>query len=73
MKEKTKLKLEDIKIESFVTALDDRMQRNLVGATNDEACDSLDGACDTTNSQCCPIYTEVCCTESTGHMICNAC
>jgi len=76
MKEKTKLKLEDIKIESFVTALEDNMQRNLVGATNYDTCDSLDGGCDSTaDSKCpsCTCLTYTCCTETTGHMLCNAC
>lgn len=58
---KAKLKLDDIKIESFVTSLDEKTQLGLMGATNeDEGCaptgaptcfscasDCVSGACGT--------------------------
>jgi len=80
MKKTEKIKLDEIKIESFVTAADNSDMLKRIGAMGSNGCDSADDACDTTVTHCgctivscgCPTYYN-CCTESTGHMICDAC
>lgn len=54
---KEKLKLEDIKIESFVTLLDDKKSNAIIGATEvDTSC----GNCDEWSTKMPPICTAPC-------------
>jgi hypothetical protein len=75
MKEKkARLKLEDIKVESFITALDENAVNKLIGATDD------DGACGTpvtcvSNSPTCgaTCYTCETCYTSGSQVVCCIC
>jgi hypothetical protein len=59
MKEKAKLKLEDIKVESFITALDENAVNKLIGATDDG---DLCGIPDTQPATCtCPTLVAASC------------
>lgn len=49
MNKKDKLKIEDLKVQSFVTSLDGEENRDLQGAATFWFCDTTDGGCNTTS------------------------
>jgi hypothetical protein len=73
MKKKAKLKLEDIKVESFITALDENAVNKLIGATDDgDACGTPLGCASNQATVCTCVTCEATCPTcyTSPHMSC---
>ncbi len=68
MPKKIKLNLNDLKVQSFVTAFDDKEKREFIGGTSDDG-----GVCPPTCGSQCATVCSLCFTQCTGSPICEAC